>query len=512
METADELKKWVESLSIAEKRFITLLGKARAGVNTSQQLELFDWLNQAAPGDPLPASARFRQNLPTVSKRLKDLILDGLRILHKEDGTDALLHTTLDEIGILISKKLYRAAIRQIKRAKKLALQTSRYRYALHCIEWEQRTAGLMVSGDTREQLYQLREEELQVLEKEKQLRELQHRHTVLLALVKQVPFHREPATLKEVNALAGHELVQQFSSEGPYLEHALAVNLLCLRDLFERKPEDARDRYLALLKEWKTHPEWQADQVDLLLTICKFFQTACFFSKANWEEAQQYIAMASGFKGLPADAERDFQRMLYHNQFTLGLNTGKFDLVLSLIPEIDKWIKREDAQLTEAQKLPFLCNFAVAEFLIGSPAASNRMVSRILNMPNRKIRLDIREFAMILQAVLQYELENDRLQEYLMRAGKRHFKKNPAELNFELLVLRHLERVSQAADDTTRQKPMKELVAELEALVEETQGKIPLLGLMEIRLWAIARSEGKQLRDVFAAEIQKNLEQLGLN
>lgn len=510
METADELKKWVESLSIAEKRFITLLGKARAGANTSQQLELFDWLNQAAPGDPLPVSARFRQNLPTVSKRLKDLILDGLRILHKEDGTDALLRTTLDEIAILLEKKLYRAAARQLKRAKKLALETSRYDFAIQCLEHEQKAAPVLNPGEVRETLRKLRGEETEVLARLERMRELQFRHSALLALVKQFPFHREDKILQEVRELAESELVKEQCNSKAYIEQALAVNILGISDLFERKPIDALKRYQGLLENWKQHPEWQLDQTELLLTICKFYQTACFFSPVNWEEARAYIAMLSGFKGLSTDAARDFQRMLYHNQFTLALNTGKFDSVQKMIPEIDEWLRKESEKLSEAQTLPFLCNFAIAEFLLGNNSAANKIVMRILNTPNRKIRIDIREFALVLQAVLQYESGNENLHDYLLRAGKRHFQKITAEVNFELTVMKHLEAMARAATASAQKTATEALIAELNTLAEQVQSSIPLLGLNEISMWAQSKSSGIPVREIFFGEIRKNLESMG--
>jgi hypothetical protein len=106
MEAPDELRKRVEILTISEKRFITLLGKAKSGAKPSQHLTLFAWLNQADQSSATPEDASFLHNLPTVSLRLKELILDGLRLLHKEDNTDALLRTTIDEIAILLEKKL----------------------------------------------------------------------------------------------------------------------------------------------------------------------------------------------------------------------------------------------------------------------------------------------------------------------------------------------------------------------------------------------------------------------
>lgn len=508
METFGELKKWVESLTVAEKRFIKLLGKARAGASASQQLELFDWLNRSQVTEATQANVKFLKNLPTVSIRLKDLILDGLRLLHKESNVDALLRTTLDEIAILHEKKLNRTVTKQLISAKKLALHNCRYAFAFQCIEWQQKIAQA-TAGTTRETLKKLREEESDILKKLCEQRDLQYRHDALIALMRQSLFQRDAKKSEEINALVEHEVVHRLSESGGYLERTLAINLLALKELNERNATAALLRYRDLLREWQAQPAWQNDQSSLLLLICKFYQTACFFSPVNWKDAHQYIAMVHDFRGLPPDANRDFQRMLYHNQFTLALNTGKFDSVKTLIPEIDLWMTQEAAHLTEAQALPFICNFAVAEFLRENFVAANRFVSRILNMSNRSVRKDIREFAMVLQAILQFELNNTGLNEYLTRAGKRHFSKDAVEINFELIVFDYLNNAKHIDSPDAMRLSINKLIVKLDILAEQVKDQIPLLGLNEVRMWARAKQTGESLTEIFLQIVRANIKEL---
>lgn len=505
METAEELKKWTSSLIAAEKRFIKLLGKARAGT-VSQQLELFDWLNENPGDEPFPENAKFLQNLPTVANRMKDLILDGLRLLHKDDDADARFRTSLDEIAILYSKKLVRPAAREIKRTKKLALDTCRYAIALHCLEWEQKMAAQLPAGQMNEALILLREEEQLVYEKLGLLRDLQYRHDLLLSLVRQFFFHREARILAEVRSLADSETILRTAESGAYLEQAIAVNIIGLRNLYERNPGPALEWYRRLLKTWKNQLDWQSDQPELLLLICKSYLNICFYSPVDWTEVKQNLTMVSGFEGLKKDDQRNFREILYQNQFVLALNTGRFDLVETLIPEIDEWIKEEKENLSEAQVLPFLCNFTVAEFLSEKFTSANRFVNRILNMPNKKVRRDIRDFALFIQAVIQYELGNESLNEYLTRTGKRHFKKNTSEINFELLLFNRLEQLQKADSEKEKKKILEALLVSLEELAKEVPVSIPLLGLNEIKMWAESRRSGTLLREIFLNEVNKNL------
>jgi hypothetical protein len=509
MDALEELKKWTDSLTVAEKRFIKLLGKARAGATASQQLELFDWLNRSQNAGVKSASPKFLKNLPTVSIRLKDLILDGLRLLHKENNIDALLRTTLDEIAILYKKKLNRTANKQLRRAKKLALDACRYAYALQCIEWEYKIMPAIATGNIPESLAELREEEQCLLKKLCDQRELQYIHSSLLTLMRQSLFSRDAKVTGEINALAGREVVHRLGKSGAYLERSLAVNISGLKNLNERKPGEALLRYRQLLQEWQTHPDWQNDQSSLLLLMCKFYQTSCFFSPLKWEDAEQSIAIVHEFKGLPPNEGRDFQRMLYHNQFTLSLNTGKFSSVKTLIPEIEQWLQREAAHLTEVQVLPFLCNFAVAEFLQENYMAANRILSRILNMPNRNARKDIRDFALILQAILKYELNDSGLNEYLVRAGKRRFSKNSFDINFELIVFNYLDKIIRIESLSAIRDSTNQLIRELDEFAVQIKDQIPVLGLNEVRMWAKAKQEEKFLTDIFLQTVKKNLVEL---
>lgn len=501
METAKELKKWTAALIPAEKRFIKLLGKARGG-NDSQQLELFDWLNEHPGAEPFPEDAKFMQNLPTVANRLKDLVLDGLRLLHKDDDIDARLRTNLDEIALLCSKKLFRPATRLLRRTKKIALDTCRYDMALQCLGRE-----MKMDDVSREMMETLREEELAVYEKLGELRDLQYRHDVLLSLVRQYFFHRDAHIHEKVRSLAGAEHIARIAESGAYVEQALAVNIIGLRSLYERDPAPALGLYQKLLKTWQKQPGWQQDQTALLLMICKSYLNICFYMPVDWSEVRKYLAIMSAFGGLNKDDQRNFREIVYQNQFALALNTGRFDLVKTLIPEIDGWLQEEEGQLSDAQALPFLCNFTVAEFLSENYSGANRFALRILNLPNRKARVDIHDFALILQAVIQYELNNTGLNEYLTQAGKRHFrKKETYEVQFELLVFRQLELLLRAHSEKEKKQVFRSLFTSLEQLAKEIPASIPLLGLKEVTMWAQAKLNGTSLQNVFLREVEKNL------
>jgi hypothetical protein len=501
MASEDELKIWVKGLTPSEKRFISLIGRARSG-SASQLLELFDWLNKSHEGETIPNKASFRANLPTLVVRLRELMLDSLRLLHKENDVNAILRTHLDEIAILQNKKHWQAAARQLRKTKKLAYETSRYSYVLQCIEAERTQTQQLPPDQISTGFSTLQKEEEVAMEKLQTLSELRFRHDSILALAQQFPFSRNPKIIEQAKALAdianGH-----FHNEN-YLENALAVNTLGIRDLFLRTPKPAIERYRYLLDAWKTKNEWQADQSALLMTVCKYYQNVCFYSTVSPGLVHSNLMSLKGFEGLPTEKLRSFRETMFHHKFILSLNSGNLDLALSMIPEIEDWLKSNAIHLSETQLLPFLCNFLVTEFLTEHFTEANKYLQRILNLPNRKSRVDIREFALVLQPVIQYELGNTSLNEYLTRSGKRHFSKNEMSRDFELAVLKSIELLMNTNDKKQKKLVLQQFITDLEKLNENQKSSIPLLGLNEIYMWAVSRKNNIPLREIFMDEVKK--------
>jgi hypothetical protein len=505
MEALEELRKWVESLTGSEKRQVTLLGKMRSGSAQSQHLQLFHWFCTTTPGTFLPSDSPLHRNLPTTIARLKDLLLDSLRLLHAGKDLDASLRTTLDQIAQLFHKKLYHQALRLIARPKALAISRCRYPEALQLVHWEGKVLRAIHPLLTPEQIYALCREEEELLERLHTLLNLRQRHERLLSLVRHNALPRGTHLDAEVENLADSSLVSDWQQLNGYLERALACNILAIRHLMQRSPYQAVQLYEILLAEWRLHPEWVAEEASLLLTICNYFQTACFYSKMDWNQARHFFAMVPDFGPMEPDTRRHFQRLLYHGQLTPALNTGNFDSVTALIPVIEAWLQDNAPHLSEAQVMPFLHNFAVAYFLMCQHQPAFRCTQRILNMPNRKVRRDIREFALVLQSVLQYELGDHQLIEYLTRAGKRHFETHTREMEFERSVLHCLERVMGTSEgDHSRQ--WERLDNELATLATQLPGTVPILGLTEMQLWVKGKLEGRSLTDVFKDALEENL------
>lgn len=510
MEYAKELKKWYKSLDFGEKRNIKILGQSRARNGKSQQLKLFEWLGKAKKEEHIPEKLGLGKGFSSVADRLKELILDSLYHLHKKDSIDMQLHSNLADVALLFKKNLISSANRTLKKTKRLALHTCRYNYALQCLDWERKMIQAKPNGNIFQQLDAIREEERKLIRKLDDFLELKYLHDWLRAKARHILNPRNHEILMEVQAKTNLDIVNKLAETGNYWEKAMAVNILGIHNMFERKPQLALNRYADLLKTWQQNSAWQIDQERLLLQICTYFQIAVFNSNGTAKETQILLRIPHTFQGSTPEAAYYFKKMLYLNQFTLALNIGNWEAVTNLIPEVDAWLTENASMVNEVEKLPFLNNFATAEFILGNFKSAYQYVLRILNMPNKKARMDIREFALVLQAVLQYEMGNRELNEYLSRAGKRYFEKNSREAEFEIAVFSYLEKVSTSDDLNKISKAETNLIADLNRISNITPNAFPILGLNEMLLWAQAKQQKISVKECFSNVIAENLKSLG--
>lgn len=501
--------KLVQSMTRSEKRFLTLLGKVRAGSKGSQQMMLFEYLNNASSPENLFEKEEEPKNLSTVVFRLNDLLMEGLRILQSDRKIDHRLNKALDEISILHNREVHSTAFRKVRASKKMAVEFSRYNHALELIYWERELNLALRPKGIKDILNQLRNEEVGMQLANSNLMALRHDHEWLRTTIRQVMIPRTKSEMQEVKKLALSDRVEKNLESTSFLERAYAANILGTYYLISRQAPDALELFIPHIQDWTKYPDWLADKPQLFMRMCYNFQIAVFTSPLTVEEAHEYLDMMPDLNLLGEKHAIHFQRLIYHNRFNLALNTANFTLAGDMIPEIETWIETHRGKLKDSHLLPFFHNFAIMKFFSGEPGLAYKHVLKILNFPSRIARTDIQDFARVLQVILQFELGNFQLNEYLARSGKRYFQKNPRLWEFESAVIKCLEKLMNWPKGERQQIALLELQEEIQGLIKESAGGIPILGLSEVLFWVESKREGKPLQEIFAEAVRTNQENL---
>lgn len=501
----------IASLTRAEKRFVQLIGNATAGSTGSNQLLLFGILSRMKTYNHAACEKNAKlvamgDTLRTLTRRLRKLIMKCLQQLGSERNVSSRLALLLHETEFLFHRQQTPGALRAAQNGQQLAFKYGRFESALPFIDWERRIvlstfpANAMQRLDALNRIAQQTQHHLALQMELRRLQEILISERRLNTSSRSGRFRMMLENISQHNALR-ETVYPDLFTEG------LAQDVRGMLLLAKGKGQDALALYSALLKRWQQQPEWIREFPDHYLTLFKNYQLAVFWGTLSNKKLQSYLSLLPREEELPPKGRLDFQRIRHSHLLTLGLNTGKFDLVQSQVPFILKWLKENKQQLPVSAQLAFQHNICITYFLSGDYREAYRNLQPILRHKGRGEREDILDFARVLQAVLLCQLGDDELSEYLIRSARKFFKRNPQQWAFEEAVLRYLGLSLNAKSKSAQQKLDASLSERMEEFARDSPGSYPLLGLVEIQCWLQSRRTGKPIRDVFADKLVRSEE-----
>lgn len=499
------------SLSRAEKRFIRLVGSAVAGSAGSNQLLLFSILNRMKTYDHASCEKHAKliamgDTLRTLARRLRKLILKCLQQLESERSASGRLALLLHETEFLFHRQQMSEAQRAAQNGQRLALKYGRYESALPFIEWQRRIALSTFPANAMlrlEELNRIAQQTLTHLGLQLELRRLQE---ILTGERRLNTSPRSGNFRMMLENITQHAALRETTYPDLFTE-GLAQDVHGMLLLAKGKGQDALAVYSSLLKRWQQEPEWIREFPDHYLGLFKNYQLAVFWGTLSNKKLQSYLSLLPREEELPPKNRLDFQRIRHGHLLTLGLNTGKFELVLGQIPLILKWLKENRHELPVSAQLAFQYNICITYFLSADYREAYRNLQPILRHKGRGEREDILDFARVLQAVLLCQSGDDELSEYLIRSARKFFKRNPRQWAFEEAVLRYLGLSLTAKNKKVLDELGVSLSERIDEFARESSGSYPLLGLVEIQCWLQSRRSGKSIRDVFTEKLVQSEE-----
>ena len=148
MRSTDTLFQLIKSLSQSEKRFFKLETSKYSRKDQNDYLVLYELLDKQVEYDEVAIKkalkgSKILSRLPGVKNYLFNLILKALAQYHAERNSHQQISTLLQQIDILFSKGLYKAARKLLVKARKIADDFERLSYQIIISEWEHKFADL---------------------------------------------------------------------------------------------------------------------------------------------------------------------------------------------------------------------------------------------------------------------------------------------------------------------------------------------------------------------------------
>ena len=496
MHAIDEFRAWTAQLTAAEKRFVSLLGKTRAGAEGGALMDLWAWVHASKAGDAVPA--KLEKHLRTYLKRLNDLILDALRMLDQQNSPQARMSKRLQAAQLFFERGLSKAACRQLDRADHLAAELCRYDIQLQGYAFLRKMEVSREEPDPLAALHRLSDREALALERLTNLNRLRRAYDAMIAAGSQA-FSGRVSFVQTPYLEDGFVtyLKSQFGQTA-WLERSLAGNMLGIMEIFRKDYTRALDRYAALLLDWDDAPDRQKEEMNLFLNICKNYQHACFLANSTPEETTRRLGRMPSFQHLPPSFETKNQYLLYRERLSWVMSSMDAGMLATLRPEILAWLRIHWDAIGESRVLAIAFNLTAAEFLNENFSEALVILALILSKGKKVARKDIRDFSLVFQAVMHYEVGNADLNEYLIRAAKRRFSRHASSDHFEVAVLRCLTQCAHSKSHTEKLAAFERLHQDLLALESKLDARLQVVGLSELMIWCEARLHGKSLKEVF--------------
>ncbi|MCB9232167.1 MAG: hypothetical protein H6581_10915 [Bacteroidia bacterium] len=501
MEQGKELFFLIKSLKKSEKRYFKRFSEFGSGKKTTQSTQLFDLIekmdswNESQLEASLPAGMLPNQ-LPVLQTRLFELILRTLRMTQDPEDIDRQLRLLLADIEILLEREIYPAAEKKLRKAillaqkfgrKEILLELYRQEYNLFLTSNQPGTDQKALNQlperiKTAQSLLELTRAEAYEATSKLRLRNKSRKEALLF----------DPM-LEEFQA---ESLLIQVSSEPEFRTWSFILRGLALEKYNQGDLRKAFDSFSKLLEAWESRPEWIGQHAEDFFSILNNY-----LGFAIWlgEEKlfMEKIRSLDGLSMKKANQQTEVEFILLTKELSFSINFRGFEEGMKAVEKAGFWLDQQNT-LAVAHDLSISYNCISFLFMHGEFRLAHRWLLRILNAPGKSERKDIREFARVFQILLQFELGNPDLQEYLLRSSQRYFQRNDQYSDLERLLITFFKN---------QEKTMPGSFEEMEALRGLQKGLVdlraqnkglPLLGENELSYWIESKLRGMKIRDYF--------------
>lgn len=510
MRPSDNLFDLIQSLNPSEKRHFKLYAQRHIVGEENNYLKLFDAIDKQKEYDEAALKKKFSkekfvQQIHVAKNYLYTLILKALNEYHTVDSANIQLRELLNSAEILFGKGLYKQAQKTLTKLKEKAYRYERQIYVLEAIVLENKIAFALQDMDVAKAvLNKGAKEEEQLLNDYKSARQYKYLSDKLKIFTKTKGTVRGDEDMLELESIINHRLL---NDETAAISYNTKYSFLYVYSNYFSAKEDYKNAYSycdKLVDLIEAHPEQITKNpqsyllaLNHLLVILKELR--------RFEEFETVLKKLKSVQSKTLHFQaRAFSYSFIH-EWNLLFYTGNYRQCIALIPFLEEGLQKFENLITSDIKLLFYFDVFYGYFVLGDYPKAIKWLNRILNDRRTGIRQDIRNFGMLVNIILHYEMKDYDLVEYLMRSAQRLLEKDKETHKFELLVIAYIKRLIKT-DVTAEKRKLfiqlrnKLLFANLEnyliAFSRGTSEKI-ILNSFDILAWLESKIEGRPFSEV---------------
>lgn len=492
----------IKSLSKSEKRYFKVLSTKHVIGGENKYMQLFDFIDSQEEYDEEVIMTHFKGeaflNKFSITKaRLYEHILNSLEQFHASNSIDAQLYKLLNSVEILQKKSLYRQASKILRSAEKLALKHNQFAILMEIsLRKKKLMESMNYSGVGRKELSTLLQEDDQHLEKLKNYVKLWNLKSELFFNINRKNRSSNEEELKELKLQV--DALSDLKEEDLFFDSMYLRNHIYSAYYFYQGGFEESLEYLLKNRElFQNKPSKISQDPNLYISI---LVNAAFIShKVHSKQVFKEILLEikSFSEKHKIQLTEDMEIKMFSStaslELSLMITDGEFDKAQLLVPKIEAKLDELGDKINTVRKTFLYFQLAYAHFGSGNLKRSLFWVNQILNMNSSEVD-DLLGYANLFNLILHYELQNDRLLPYTLKAVERFYTKKK-DRTFENLFLDYFKQIIKKEKEINRKELFYDLHEDI--LKSKNQNTIPM-EYFRFDYWVESKAKNKEFASFF--------------
>jgi tetratricopeptide (TPR) repeat protein len=496
MKPSTELFNLINSLSKSEKRFFKLSSSLQTG--EKNYLKLFDIIEKQTSYNEEAikktfAKENFIKHLPSEKNHLYKLILKSLRGFHADNSISSILKQEIKNVEILYRKALYKECVKFIKRAKKIANDHEKFYYLFELISWEKLLIEeAFEEGEFNKDLDLLIKEEMEVIEKLRNLAEYHMIYSRINYIFRSGGFSRNENERLEVDKIANHHLIVGKNTALSDRAASICYYIQGFCNATKRDFSTAMTKFKKTKAILDRNPLIKSDLPERYVRTLKNL-VFCHIDNHDIKRAQELVDELNSLSNKKGFNSIDIRVKIFTascgTQLVIYDKLGEYQKGLKLAEEMIKGMDEYKSKLNKEQTILFYYHIGYVYFGAGLYKESLKWVNKILNDNEQILRQDIYSFARLFNLILHYELGNIDLLEYIIKSTSRYLKKTEKDYQSEDVLIKYLKELIKLDNEIARIEIYEKAKAEFEILFKSKKEGI-ILQFIDVISWLTSKIE----------------------
>lgn len=489
MKPSEVLFDLIRSLSKGEKRNFKLL--AQLGSGSKAYIRLFDLVDRQAVYDESRLIRQYQKIQPkgqfSVAKNyLYKSIIKSLVYFDKSDRSEQ--SSLIQEIRALMSKRLYKHAYKQLKKAKEGANQRESFDELMVLLELEELVLHRLEKiQDYEQSIHRIEREQKIMMQKMVNLQQYRALWHEITMLVRKRVVARNSDSEKKIEQILGNPLMEN-EQQAMTVQAKIRYNAILHRVWFYRANHHKCLEFTQRMVElYENSPEIRKNNLlDFIyvrgVLAVHYFKVEEFDLSFKMMEELKAVEVKS-----PEAKVLKFERY-YQAMLTILLERGVDEEAFQFMEEMQAALIGIEGSIEENFKLIIYFCFAQFYLQVQDYKSALQWINRFLNMPKTNLRADLQCNARIINLLVHYELGNYELVDYSLKSTYRFIFKRREMNQFEKISLRYIKKLihapeSESADILFEFKFKLEKLFEEDSYAERASMGIDMLSWLESKI-----------------------------